>query len=68
MELNHIRFRLVCIVAEVEQLSICNPFGSVEIYIKADASAFISFLDLRRYVFAVQVIDNGRPACLAEIL
>ena len=58
MKLDDFRFRLVGIVAEVKQLSICNPFGSVVEDIQADTSAFASFLDLRGDVLAVQIFDD----------
>ena len=68
MKLDDFRFRLVSIVTEIEQLSVCNPRCSVVIDIQTDASAFVSFLYLRHNVLAVQIIEDGRPACLAEVL
>ena len=68
MDFDYICFRLVGIVAEVEQLSVGNPCCSIVIDIQADAPAFVPFLDLRRDVLAIQIIDDGRLAGFAEIL
>lgn len=68
MKFNYFGFRLVGIVAEVEQLSICNPLCGVVIDIQTDASSFVTFLDLRGNVLAVQIIDDGRFAAFAKIL